>query len=66
MHKANKWIKYLHFYKIPYGNFIAVAGILLSFWLLSTAKWSELRNSAIFLLAGALIYLIHNYFSKKE
>jgi amino acid transporter len=54
------------FYKVPYGDFIAITGILLSFWLLSTAKWSELRNSALFLSVGAAIFLLQNYFLKRK
>ncbi|TMI65166.1 MAG: amino acid permease [Bacteroidetes bacterium] len=54
------------FYKVPYGNIIAAVGILLSLWLLSTAKTSELRNALIFLLAGAFIYLLQLYFIKRK
>ena len=54
------------FYKIKYGDIIAIAGTLISFWLLSAAKWSELRNAAIFLSAGAVIYVFQSYFFKKK
>jgi amino acid transporter len=54
------------YYKLPYGNIFAVAGILLSFWLLSNAKLVELRNVGIFLSAGALIYFTRNYFLKNK
>ena len=53
-------------YKVPYGNLIAVAGILLSFWLLSNAKLVELRNAGIFLSIGALIYFIRKSSRKNQ
>jgi len=53
-------------YQVPYGNLLALTGILLSCWLLSTAKTSELRNAGIFLAAGAVIYFIQNYFLKRK
>ena len=53
-------------YKAPFGNIIAVAGILLSFWLLSTAKMIELRNSGIFLAAGAVVYFVQQYFNRRK
>ncbi len=56
-----------NYFKIRYGNILAVMGILLSFWLLSAAKLSELRNAAIFLSAGAVLFLLQmNVFKKKE
>lgn len=55
-------------YKIPYGNIIAVTGIALSLWLLSAAKLIELRNAAIFLGIGIIIYVLQRKFkiSTKE
>jgi APA family basic amino acid/polyamine antiporter len=53
-------------YKVPFGNILAVAGILLSFWLLSTAKKGELQLAGIFLGFGALLFLIQFYFSKRK
>ena len=53
------------YFKVRYGNVLAVAGILLSFWLLSAAKWSELRNAAIFLSAGVILFLLQMKFLKK-
>ncbi|MBB1286971.1 amino acid permease [Flavisolibacter sp. BT320] len=40
------------------GKFFAITGILLCLWLLSTAKLVELRNVAILLSVGILIYLL--------
>ena len=54
------------YYKIPFGNTIAVAGILLSLCLLSAAKLIELRNAAIFLGIGIIIYLLQHKFKKPK
>jgi hypothetical protein len=53
-------------YKVPYGNVFAVAGILLSFWLLSSAKKEEMKLAGIFLGAGVLLFFIHFCFSKRK
>ena len=53
------------YFKVRYGNILAVIGILLSFWLLSAAKLSELRNAAIFLSAGVVLFLLQMNFLKK-
>lgn len=52
-------------YKIPYGPAFAIAGILLSLWLLSSSKANEIRDVLVCLLVGLLIYGII-YISKKE
>ena len=53
-------------YKIPFGNVVAALGILISIWLLSAAKLIELRNAAIFLVIGIVIYILHTKFKKKN
>lgn len=45
------------FYKIRYGKIFAVAGILITLWLLSNAKLNELRDIAIAVGVGLLIYV---------
>jgi chromate transport protein ChrA len=45
-------------YKIRYGVPIATIGIILSVLLLSAAKLSELRNVAILLGAGLIVYFL--------
>ena len=45
------------YFKIPYGNFIAAAGLIVSLWLLSSSKLTELRDVAIAVSVGLLIYL---------
>ncbi len=54
------------YFKVRYGNILAVMGIIFSFWLLSAAKWNELRNAAIFLSAGAVLFLFQKKFLKKK
>ncbi|HUS02658.1 MAG TPA: APC family permease, partial [Chitinophagaceae bacterium] len=51
-------------YKIPLGNAVAILGILISIWLLSAAKLAELRNAAIFLAIGIIIYGVQHKFKK--
>jgi amino acid transporter len=46
------------FFKIPYGEFFAVAGVLLTLWLLSNAKLNELRDIAIAVGIGFVIYVL--------
>ena len=57
-----KMSKQKGYYKIPFGNIIAVTGILLSIWLLSAAKLIELRNVAFFLGMGVIIYTLQQKF----
>lgn len=51
-------------YKIPFGNAVAILGIIISVWLLSAAKIIELRNVAFFLVAGIVIYGVQLKFKK--
>ncbi|MBC7875225.1 MAG: amino acid permease [Ferruginibacter sp.] len=46
------------FYKIIYGKFFAVAGILITIWLLSSSKLKELRDVAIAVGVGLVIYFL--------
>jgi len=55
-----------NYFKVRYGNILAIAGIILSFWLLSAAKWSELKSAAIFLSAGVVLFLLQMKFWKKK
>lgn len=54
------------FYKIPFGNAVAVTGIVICTWLLSAAKLIELRNAAILLCIGIIIYVIQHKFKTKK
>ena len=46
------------FFKIPYGKFFAVAGILITIWLLTSSKMNELRDIAIAVGVGVVIYVL--------
>ncbi len=48
-------------FKIPYGNFIAAAGLLVSLWLLSSSKLTELRDVAIAVSVGLVIYFFMSF-----
>jgi hypothetical protein len=54
-----------NYYRLRAGNVIAAAGIVISIWLLSAAKLVELRNAAIFLSTGVIVYFLHRKFRKK-
>ncbi len=53
------------YYKIPFGNAVAAIGILISIWLLSAAKLIEMRNVAIFLAIGIIIYVLQRTFKNQ-
>jgi hypothetical protein len=46
------------YFKLRFGYFFAVAGILLGIWLLAGLKFSEVRDISICILAGVLIYVL--------
>ncbi|RYZ29783.1 MAG: amino acid permease [Chitinophagaceae bacterium] len=54
------------FYKLPFGNVIAILGMAFSIWLLSASKLVELRNTAIFLSIGIAIYFLQRWSSLKR
>ena len=49
-----------NFYKLKHGNIIAVAGILITLWLLSSSRLRELRDVGIAVMAGLVIYILVN------
>ena len=46
------------FFKVPYGKVIAIAGILVAIWLLSSSKLNELRDVGIAVGVGLVIYVL--------
>lgn len=44
-------------FRIPFGPVLAVIGIIISLWLLSSSKANEIRDVAICMLAGLLLYI---------
>ena len=55
-----------NFYKLKHGNIIAVAGILITLWLLSSSRLRELRDVGIAILAGLVIYILVNLTKKNN
>ena len=53
------------FFKIKYGNIIAVFGVLIAIWLLSSAKRNELRDVGVALGIGLVIYAAMLILKKK-
>jgi basic amino acid/polyamine antiporter, APA family len=45
-------------FKIPFGNFFAIAGFLITLWLLSNSRPNELKDIAIAIGLGLVIYVL--------
>jgi APA family basic amino acid/polyamine antiporter len=45
-------------FKIPFGNFFAIAGFLITLWLLSNSRLNELKDIAIAIGLGLVIYVL--------
>ena len=54
------------YFKIPFGNIIAVAGLLVTLWLLSSSKLTELRDVVIAIAAGLVIYIFVAFQKKRK
>ena len=46
------------FFKIPFGNFFAITGVLVALWLLSNSGLKDLKDIAIAIGIGLLIYML--------
>jgi basic amino acid/polyamine antiporter, APA family len=53
-------------FKIPYGRFFALAGIAIAIWLLSSSKLNELRDVAIAVGAGLVIYILVEWQKRRK
>ena len=53
-------------FKIKYGNVFGVAGMLVTTWLLTSSKLSEIRDVAIASGVGLFIYFLVDYQKKKS
>lgn len=51
-------------FKIPYGNYLAIAGIIATIWLLSGSQAEEIWDTLIWTSLGLGIFAIHRIFSK--
>jgi amino acid transporter len=54
-----------NFFRIKYGGLLAVSGLLITFWLLSHSRLTELRDIGIALVAGVIIFYLSRLFSGK-
>jgi basic amino acid/polyamine antiporter, APA family len=52
-------------FKIKYGNFFAVLGVMIAIWLLSSAKWNDIKAVGIAIGIGLVIYMAMLVFKKK-
>lgn len=54
------------YYRVKAGPQLAVAGILLSIWLLSNASGKEIRSALMLMAAGIAVFLIYRRFRKES
>ncbi|SNS01671.1 amino acid/polyamine/organocation transporter, APC superfamily [Belliella buryatensis] len=54
-----------NFFKIPFGNYFAIAGILLTIWLLSGTQSEEIIDTLIWTGGGLLIFGLHHISKNK-
>jgi basic amino acid/polyamine antiporter, APA family len=47
-----------NYFRIPFGNFFAVAGVVIALWLLSNSGLKELKDIAIAIGVGLVIYIL--------
>ncbi len=52
-------------YKIPYGTFFALTGILFSAWLFSSSQLVEMRDVLICILVGIITYWLYKKINRK-
>lgn len=50
-----------NYFKLPYGYFLAVIGVITSIWLLSSSKLTEFRDVLITILIGIAFYGIYKF-----
>ncbi len=55
-----------NYFKLPFGYFFAIAGVLFSLWLFSGSKQNEMRDVAICILAGIIFYGLYNGFKRRN
>jgi len=54
------------FFRLHYGNTLAVLGILICIGLLMSSKAAEFRDTLITLLFGVIVYVLYGFFKKKK
>lgn len=55
-----------NYFKLPYGNIFAIAGILASVWLLSSSKKEELYDVLIAIAIGIILFALYRYVKQKD
>lgn len=55
-----------NYFKINYGLPLAVAGLIITFWLLGSSRLNELLDIGIAIAAGVVIFLITRFFTGKN
>ena len=55
----------VNFFKVRYGSIVAILGVMIAIWLLSSAKINELRDVAIAIGIGLVIYIMMRLTKKK-
>lgn len=54
------------YFKVRYGKAIAIVGLLITFWLLSSSKINELRDVSIASAVGLIIYVVFEQYKKQK
>lgn len=54
------------YYKLPYGYFFAIMGIVASIWLLSSSKLTALRDVLITIIIGIIFFIVFKITSRKK
>ncbi len=62
--RLRKSVKLSAPFKIPFGNGLAVAGIVATLWLLSSSHWQEIKDTLMWVGFGLLIYILHVFHKK--
>jgi hypothetical protein len=58
--------KETNYFKLRYGYFFAITGILASIGLLLSSELSEFTDVLITVIVGLILYALYKLFSKKE
>lgn len=54
------------YFKVRYGKVVAIVGLLITCWLLSSSKLNEIRDVSIASAIGLIIYFVFGQYKKKK
>jgi len=54
------------YFKVRYGKAVAIVGLLITFWLLSSSKINEIRDVSIASAVGLIIYFVFEQYKKRK